>query len=135
MTSSNGTTLCKCAIALIDKADARLRRARQIVEYRPDVDRPKHAAEAYAKMWPAERVAEFKKDQLKACRIASAKVAASFMVHKIDRMAKAALNLPETPNGLHDANKICSALYAVKNAVFTEAYGRAMPKKWRIIDE
>ena len=121
------------AWAMLEDADRRLEKARDIVSFEParlraDFTKPasQAAADLYARVWPVERIIRWK------------------VAHRSSRVA--ALAAVEDARAVHDARalayntsiigdtrsyaKAVAARIEVENSVWADAYGRAMPKEF-----
>jgi hypothetical protein len=122
------------ALKLLDAADVRHGRARHIVAFDParlhaNFTKPasQEAAASYARRWNDARRARWEHDDREARATAREAVEASPAVLTARRLAD---GLRDNPAKLRAFAKAAAARIATEDAVFAQAYGRAMPKEW-----
>jgi hypothetical protein len=120
---------------ILEAADIRMGRAIDIVAYHPARLEPgftkppsQALADSHARAWPEHRVEERLRDDRKARLAALAAVEDSNLV----KAARKLSDVARDSASLRDYAKAVAARIATEDSVWAVAYGRAMPRKWRV---
>ncbi len=113
------------AVAILEAADARADKARDIS--RPPCSPRETWAYSSRAYWTERRVEDWQAADAQASAIADQAVADSPAV----RAATALADRARAKGSVRDLAKTAAARCAVRQAIWLEAYGRAMPKEYR----